>query len=682
MGPATRYYDLMEKLLNRVESSRVELSLFPAVLNLATMADITANATCGLNGPEMYCKLVEHVPGQPVRNPQCRICNQKSAKPFERHPIEYAIDGTNRWWQSPSIKNGMENHYVTITLDLKQVFQIAYVIIKAANSPRPGNWVLERSIDGVTFEPWQYYAITDTECLTRFNIYPKTGPPSYSRDNEVICTSFYSKIHPLENGEIHTSLINGRPSADDPSPILLNFTSARYIRLVFQRIRTLNADLMTLTQHDPRDIDPIVTRRYYYSIKDISVGGMCICYGHAKACPLNSKFTCECEHNTCGESCDRCCPGYHQQPWMAGTFLTRHVCEKCNCHGKAEECYFNQTVADLSLSLDTHGKYRGGGVCVGCRDNTAGINCQSCAAGYYRPDGEPCQPCSCDLHGSISQSCVPDPGHATPSTQHVINVSVSYMGYPYCQRCNCSVEGSTNTDPCTLPCICKENVEGENCDRCKLGFYNLHGDNRHGCEKCSCMGVASLCSASTWAYENVSNCTHPPSLSANQNVRQYQSYVVSDLGSSYYWSAPELYLGNKVRCTHTTTPPQKRECERITCILPFFSLYQGGGVKITDSRYGQPVYPSSPVTSHIALLPENFLVTETGQPISRRDFLSVLANVTRVLVRASYSTEPSAVYRYTLKYTHTHAFQKCMLIYKDIHTDIQEYTHLYTPKLT
>lgn len=41
----------------------------------------------------------------------------------ERHPIEYAIDGTNRWWQSPSIKNGMEYHYVTITLDLKQVTQ-------------------------------------------------------------------------------------------------------------------------------------------------------------------------------------------------------------------------------------------------------------------------------------------------------------------------------------------------------------------------------------------------------------------------------------------------------------------------------------------------------------------------------------------------------------------------------
>lgn len=83
-----------------------------------------------------------------------------------------------------------------------QVFQIAYVIVKAANSPRPGNWILERSLDDVEYKPWQYHAVTDTECLTLYNIYPRTGPPSYAKDDEVICTSFYSKIHPLENGEV------------------------------------------------------------------------------------------------------------------------------------------------------------------------------------------------------------------------------------------------------------------------------------------------------------------------------------------------------------------------------------------------------------------------------------------------------------------------------------------------
>lgn len=64
-----------------------------------------------------------------------------------------------------------------------------------------------------------------------------------------------------------------------------------------------------------------------------------------------------------------------------------------------------------------------------------------------------------------------------------------------------------------------------------------------------------------------------------------------------------------------------------------------------DGRFGQPVYPFSSSTNRIKLLPENFLVAGSAQPISRRDFLSVLANVTSMMVRASYSTEPSAVYR-------------------------------------
>uniref|UniRef100_A0A8B9LS25 Basement membrane-specific heparan sulfate proteoglycan core protein n=1 Tax=Astyanax mexicanus TaxID=7994 RepID=A0A8B9LS25_ASTMX len=471
-------------------------SLFPAVLNLASMAKITANATCGEKKPEMFCKLVEHVPGQPVRNPQCRVCNLKSERPYERHPIEYAIDGTNKWWQSPSIKNGMEYHYVTITLDLQQVFQIAYFILKAANSPRPGNWILERSLDGENFTPWQYYAITDTECITRFNIPPRTGPPGYRRDDEVICTSFYSKIHPLENGEIHTSLINGRPSADDPSPTLLNFTTARYIRLKFLRIRTLNADLMTLALNDPLDIDPIVTRRYYYSIKDISVGGMCICYGHAKACPLNlitKKLSCECEHNTCGESCDRCCPGYNQKPWMAGTFLTRHVCEKCNCHGKSEECYYNQTVADGKLSLNVNGEYEGGGVCRGCSENTAGVNCQSCTDGYYRPRGVNLREifqnvcmcvCVCVCHTSLE--CVLSQCVGVRATQ--------FFSSSCCFSLSFSLSLSLS--------LFQDNVEGVNCDRCKMGFYNLHGDGFHGCEKCYCSGVASNCEDLLWKRSN------------------------------------------------------------------------------------------------------------------------------------------------------------------------------------
>ena len=91
------------------------------------------------------------------------------------------------------------NTYVFI---LFQVYQVAYVIVKAANSPRPGNWILERSIDGVTYKPWQYYAISDSECWNTYGIDPTVGIPKFERDDDVLCMSQYSRLDPLRNGEV------------------------------------------------------------------------------------------------------------------------------------------------------------------------------------------------------------------------------------------------------------------------------------------------------------------------------------------------------------------------------------------------------------------------------------------------------------------------------------------------
>ena len=60
-----------------------------------------------------------------------------------------------------------------------------------------------------------------------------------------------------------------------------------------------------------------LTLQYYYSVRDISIGGLCVCNGHASSCGVQNpnepyKQTCKCEHNTCGPYCDRCCPGFVQ----------------------------------------------------------------------------------------------------------------------------------------------------------------------------------------------------------------------------------------------------------------------------------------------------------------------------------------------------------------------------------
>ncbi|KAK0682552.1 LAMA2 protein, partial [Pygoscelis papua] len=610
-----------------------------------------------------------------------------SAVLTERHPITNAIDGKNTWWQSPSIQNGIEYHYVTITLDLQQIFQIAYVIVKAANSPRPGNWILERSLDGVDYQPWQYYAITDSECLTRYNIHPRPGTPSYVKDDEVICTSYYSKIHPLENGEIHTSLINGRPSADDPSRVLLEFTSARFIRLRFQRIRTLNADLMMFAHKDPNEIDPIVTRRYYYSVKDISVGGMCICSGHAKACPpdpATNKSVCQCEHNTCGETCDRCCPGFNQKPWHAGTFLVKHECEPCNCHGKTEACYYDQDIADRNQSLNVHGEYIGGGVCVNCTSHTGGINCETCVDGYFRPKGvlpdspDPCQPCSCDPNGSLHDTCVKDEKHAEgdmlPGFCHCKTgyagescnrCALGYTGYPECLPCNCSLKGSVNVDPCIGPCVCKEHVEGENCDRCKPGFFNLQRNNPKGCEECFCSGKTNVCTHSHFTYRSMEdmNGWYLTGLLGLTRVtpRQkrfdgHQQFSISNVAArkvlpqTYYWSAPSSYLGNKVTAAgghlkFTVSYDFTEEEETVQLMVQSDVIIEGGDLRISTPKGGIHLQPSEEHTEEIVLKPESFSVHGTDVPVGRREFMTILANVKRILIRATYSYGMNAIYR-------------------------------------
>ena len=76
-----------------------------------------------------------------------------------------------------------------------------------------------------------------------------------------------------------------------------------------------------------------VTFQYYYSIKDISIGGRCVCNGHASICDKTDphdlyKLLCRCQHNTCGAQCETCCPGFVQKPWQAATLDNTHACER------------------------------------------------------------------------------------------------------------------------------------------------------------------------------------------------------------------------------------------------------------------------------------------------------------------------------------------------------------------
>ncbi|XP_029773853.1 laminin subunit alpha-5, partial [Suricata suricatta] len=451
-------------------------------------------------------------PNQTIQGQYCDICT--AAHSNRAHPVSNAIDGTERWWQSPPLSRGLQYNEVNVTLDLGQVFHVAYVLIKFANSPRPDLWVLERSTDfGRTYQPWQFFASSKRDCFERF------GPQTLQRivrDDHVICSTEYSRIVPLENGEIVVSLVNGRPGAMNfsYSPLLREFTKATNIRLRFLRTNTLLGHLMGKALRDPT-----VTRRYYYSIKDISIGGRCVCHGHADVCDAQDpadpfRLQCTCQHNTCGGSCDHCCPGFNQRPWKPATTDSANECQACNCHGHAHDCFYDPEVDRRNASQSLDGTHQGGGVCIDCQHHTTGINCERCLPGFFRAPDQPldsphaCRRCDCESDFTdgtcedLTGRCYCWPNF---TGERCDACAEGFAGFPHCTpvspsspnhtgeqvlpagqivNCDCSAAGTQGNacrkDPRVGRCVCKPAFQGVHCELCAPGFYGP------GCQPCQC----------------------------------------------------------------------------------------------------------------------------------------------------------------------------------------------------
>ena len=96
-----------------------QVGLFPSIFNLAEGANIHSNATCGDHSSEVFCKLELNSYRLPPSSHECAVCDL--TEPSKAHPIQSAIDGGDTWWQAPSLQFGSDYHFVTITLDFKQV---------------------------------------------------------------------------------------------------------------------------------------------------------------------------------------------------------------------------------------------------------------------------------------------------------------------------------------------------------------------------------------------------------------------------------------------------------------------------------------------------------------------------------------------------------------------------------
>ncbi|KAI1289518.1 Laminin subunit gamma-1 [Halotydeus destructor] len=624
----------------------------PLFVNAAFNRTVEVTNTCGLGGK---------------RTPFCyqtsshgyKFCDNwcDARDPRKRHTAEFLTDlndnnSTQTWWQSETMFDGVDQ--VNLTLYLGKTFDITYVQLKF-HSPRPESMAIYKKYNETSeWEPFQFYA---RSCQHQYNV-QNIRDAMVSRLNETsaLCSSRYTDITPITGGNVLFTTLDNRPSQEDleNNVALQDFIQASHIMIVLDRMNTFGDHLFGQSQ---------VLQSYYYAISDIAVGGFCKCNGHASMCvPIDpsdpeKQLTCVCEHNTAGRSCERCLDFYNDLPWDKGTVSNAHECKACDCNGRSNRCQFDQ---------DLWQRTGRGGRCLDCRDFTTGPHCEKCLENYYQNANGDCVACNCDPTGSITQQCKPN-GQCNCKQgvegQRCDRCEANYHTFPRnkdddgCQFCACNVAGSYNNtascDSFSGQCRCKLNVEGPKCDQCKPGFFDLQTDHEFGCLPCFCYGHSSVCeSDNDYLKTNVESMFMRDSegwtamtrsgmeVPFNYNSMTKTIGVTSSGREDIFFIASDRYIGDQKASYNQFLSFTLRISEEGPRATFEDVSFEGAGLTISQPIFGQgnPL-PSSSSQQYRFRLHEDSTLYGWTPRLNAKDFISVLANLTAIKIRATYTPQ-------------------------------------------
>lgn len=122
------------------------------------------------------------------------------------------------------------------------------------------------------------------------------------------------------------------------------------------------------------------------------------------------------------------------------------------------------------------------------------------------------------------------------------------------------------------------------------------------------------------------------------------------LPQSYFWSAPAPYLGNKLTAAggqlmFTVSYDLEEANEDAEHTLQLMVILEGKDLRISSAQEEVYLQPSEEHINVLSLKEESFTTHGTNFPVSRKEFMTVLVNLQRILIQITYSLGMDAIFR-------------------------------------
>nr|XP_027198452.1 netrin-A-like [Dermatophagoides pteronyssinus] len=424
----------------------------------------------------------------------CQLCDQNDYR--YSHPSKYLTDLNNphnlTCWISETFDDPQQN--VTAILRLGKKYELTYISLQFCDM-KPDSMAILKSMDyGETWHPFQYYS---SQCR---KVYGRQNRAAITKANEQEPLCADSNTEPIQGSRVAFSTLEGRPSAYDfdNSPVLQDWVTATDIKIVFNRLSTMDSSAAaaskTLVQNDQPPTHKIKQFRSNSNDDDDEDEDDTDDLDEDEDDDLdgvddnNKNKTKTMKTNPVNDGNDDGNDNGFNNNRLDSIFYAVSdlaVGGRCKCNGHASRCIEDN---DGQLICD-------------CKHNTAGRDCEKCKQFYFdQPwaratahEALECQPCNCNHHarkcrfnmelyklsgrksGGVCLNCRHNTAgrHCHYCKEGYYRDSSKPISHrKACRACDCHPVGSSGRT-CNITsgqCQCKPGVTGLTCNRCAKGY--------------------------------------------------------------------------------------------------------------------------------------------------------------------------------------------------------------------